>query len=154
MKISLYSFKYQYFKYLSPSDDPSLLKNELTAIDWVYQKSDGKGFYVYTYLPSVLDYPYQYLFWWYGRKKYGYLPCEFGSYPGSPKLFIPGSKYYEDPKRECTNLRFLIIEPDKNSTVQGEWQKSINADTLLIEETKVGKITLEMRRVENLGKNK
>ena len=39
--------------------DPSLYKNEISAID-----------YVYTYLPSVYDYPYQYLFWWYGQKKY------------------------------------------------------------------------------------
>ncbi len=148
------TFKSQYSKYIYPSDDPSLLKNELAAIDWVYQKSGGKGFYVYTYLPSVLDYPYQYLFWWYGRKKYSYLPCEFASYPGSPKLFIPGSEYYENPKRQCANLRFLIIEPDKNLTVQGEWRKNITADTRLIEETKVGKIALEMRQVENLGKNK
>ena len=141
-------FKYQYFKYLSPSDDPSLLKNELTAIDWVYQKSNGKGFYVYNYLPSVLDYPYQYLFWWYGRNKYDYLPCEFSSYPGSPKLFVPGNKYYENPKRECTNLRFLIIEPDKNIVVQNEWLTSISQNTYLIGETKIGQISIEMRSYE------
>lgn len=146
----IFYFKSQYLFYLRPSGDPSLLKNELNAIDWVYQKSGSKGFYVYNYLPSVLDYPYQYLFWWYGKKNYGYLPCEFGSYPGSPKLFIPGRSYYEYPKRQCDNLRFLIIEPDKNNIVQEEWLANITKNTNLIEEAKAGEISLEMRQVENL----
>ena len=47
-----------------PTDDASLLVNELAAVDWTYQESQGKGFYVYSYLPSVYDYPYQYLYWW------------------------------------------------------------------------------------------
>lgn len=141
-------FKSQYLFYLRPSKDPSLLRNELAAIDWVYQKSNNRGFYVYNYLPSVLDYPYQYLFWWYGREKYGYLPCEFASYPGSPKLFVPGRQYYENPKKECGNLRFLIIEPDKNAVVQNEWLTNIIQNTSLIEETKTGQISIEMRFYE------
>src|SRR5688500_6304605 len=44
----------------------SFLRNELAAIDLVYKKADGKNFKVYTYMPSVYDFPYQYLFWWHG----------------------------------------------------------------------------------------
>jgi hypothetical protein len=138
-------FKERYLEYLTPSADASLLRNELGAINWVYQKSEGKGFYVYSYLPSVYDYPYQYLFWWYGKKKYGFLPCEFSSFPGSPKLFVPGAKYYEEPKKECSNLRFLIIEPDKNLIVQNQWLEAIRRGTHLLEEGKVGNIKLEKR---------
>src|SRR5258706_3857091 len=53
---------------LKPSSDPSNMANELRAIDWVYSQADGQPFKVYSYLPSIYDYPYQYLFWCYGTK--------------------------------------------------------------------------------------
>lgn len=138
-------FKDRYSQNLHPSDDPSLLINEIKAVDWVYQQAEGKGFFVYHYLPSVLDYPYQYLFWWYGRQKYHYLPCEYSSYPGSPKLFIRDSQKYQNPQRPCTNLRFLIIEPDKNTENQNRWLEGTRKNTQLIKQTKTGRITVEMR---------
>jgi len=136
-----------YLKFLHLGSDPSLLKNELGAIDWVYQKSKGQGFYVYNYLPSVLDYPYQYLFWWWGRQKYGYVPCEYSSFPGTPNLFIPGEKYYQTPQRECSQWRFLIIEPDKNLTVQSQWLAGTRRGTKLLEETNIGRIRVEKRLI-------
>lgn len=138
-------FGQRYLEYLKPSNDQSILANELKAIDWVYQESGGKGFYVYNYLPSVLDYPYQYLFWWYGKGKYNYLPCEFSSYPGSPKIFIPGDKYYENPKRECINIRFLIVEPDKNTALRQMWLDDLRKGTILLKSATEGGILLEKR---------
>lgn len=140
-------FKQSYFQNLRASGDPSLLVNELAAVDWVYQKANGLGFYVYSYLPSVYDYPYQYLFWWYGRDKYGYLPCEYSTYPRTPDLFVPGLKYYQEPKRDCSNLRFLIIEPDKNQEIQNIWLTGVQKDTTLLQQDKIGDIRVEKRLI-------
>jgi hypothetical protein len=41
------------------------------VVDWVYKQAQGEPFKVYTYTPLVHDYPYQYLFSWYGNKRYG-----------------------------------------------------------------------------------
>lgn len=144
-------FAKTYLEYFYPSSDPSLLINEIKAVDWVYQKSEGKEFYVYNYLPSVLDYPYQYLFWWYGRKKYGYLPCEFSSYPKAPKLFVRGREFYEKPKRDCSKakLRFLIVEPDKNNFLRTNWINQLSQKTKLLDKTTCGKIEVEMLTLEN-----
>lgn len=135
----------RYQEYFRPSDDPSLLTNEIKAVDWVYQKSDNQGFYVYSYLPSVYDYPYQYLFWWYGLKKYGFTPCEYATFPGAPGSFIPHHKYYQQPPKACANFRFLIIEPDKNEILRSEWLGEVRKGTTLIEETTAGRIKIEKR---------
>lgn len=140
-------FQTRYSQYWQPSNDVSLLHNELAAIDWVYQNAEGQGFYVYNYLPSVYDYPYQYLFWWYGLKKYGYLPCEYASYPGAPKIFIPGEKNYRLPQRPCSNLRFLIVEPDKNTFVRQQWLDGVQTKTILLEKSSAGNINLEKRKI-------
>lgn len=139
-------FAERYKESLKISNDPSILANEIQAIDWVYQKGNGKGFDVYSYLPSAIDYPYQYLFWWHGIKKYKYVPCDYRSLPGAPKPFyIPGSMYYEDPKKECTNLRFLIIEPDSNTNTREQWLEGTRANTQLVDKTQIGKIEVEQR---------
>lgn len=141
------SFNKLYKTFFKPSPDPSLLTNELAAVDWVYQESAGRGFYVYSYLPSVYDYPYQYLFWWRGIKKYGYLPCEYSTAPSVPDLFIEGLKYYQNPQKPCSNFRFLIIEPDTRADLQNIWLEQVRVGTILIEETNFGKIRVEKRQL-------
>ena len=151
--VSLYShlagFIPAYIYNLTPTSDASLLHNELAAIDWVYRESSGRGFAVYNYLPSVYDYPYQYLFWWYGRKTYGYLPCEYASYPGAPKLVIPGAAYYTGPAKPCTDLRFLIIEPDDaHAAYRQSWIDGASAGSTLLTQTRVGTILVEKRHID------
>lgn len=138
-------FKDRYWEYIKPTSDPSILVNEIGAIDWVYQKAEGEGFYVYNYLPSVYDYPYQYLFWWHGLKKYGYLPCEYSSFPDSPGIFIPGKRYYQEPQKICSSLRFLIVEPNENSFLRNQWLEELHQGSQLLEETTIGKIKIEKR---------
>lgn len=137
-----------YRHFLEPISDQSILKNELAAIDRVYQEAGGEGFYVYNYLPSVRDYSHQYLFWWYGKKKYGYLPCEYGRYPGVPAFFVPGHEYYQSPKKACANLRFLIMEPDDNSFIKERWISGVTAKTRLLRAWKIGEIRVEKRERE------
>lgn len=108
-----------------PSSNTALYKNEIAAIDYVYKYADGKNFKVYTYLPSVYDYPYQYLIWWYGQKTYGYLPVDYAYAPNKPSYI--GSKESfsateeSNKERPNSNLVFLIKEPDRNYTRPG-WE--------------------------------
>jgi hypothetical protein len=112
----LYTIKAQTF-YIqnnpSPSNDRSNLKNELTAIEWVYQNAQGKGFKVYSYLPSVYDFPYNHLFWWYGTSKYGYQPFDTAYLPNQPEYIKDVSKLWTKKKELATDSpTFLIIEDD------------------------------------------
>lgn len=51
-----------------------LLRDQLAALDWIYQDSAGRDFNVDVYVPPVLPYAYDYLFKWYGINKYGREP--------------------------------------------------------------------------------
>lgn len=126
-----------------PSMDPSLYKNEIVAIDYVYKKANGKNFKVYTYLPSVYDYPYQYLFWWYGNKKYGYIPGEYVYLPNKPQ-YIPSQDKFQGIKTNLSDLIFLIKEPNRNYTRFGWEGELINLE--VIEKQMVGPIEIELRR--------
>lgn len=55
---------------------PSLYRNQLSVIDYVYSEAEGKKFKYVLYTPPVHDNTYKYLFRWYGEKKYGYKPSE------------------------------------------------------------------------------
>lgn len=95
------------------SSDKSTLKNEIEAIDWVYKHTEGKGFKAYNYIPSIYDYPYQYLYWWYGAKKYGYQPEDISYLEGTAE-YIPGNKnYLTKTKPQQDGLIALIYEDDE-----------------------------------------
>ena len=106
------------------NNDPSLYLNEIAAIDYTYQKSAGKNFKAFVYLPSVIDYPYQYLFWWYGLKKYGYTPSDYAYLPNKP-VYIQNKEAFIKPKRmaEESGLVFLIKEPDRIN-IRHLWENS------------------------------
>lgn len=48
--------------------------NQLQAIDWVYEQAGDKPFNVDVYVPPVIPHAYDYLFLWYGSKKYAREP--------------------------------------------------------------------------------
>ena len=126
-----------------PNTDPSLYKNEIAAIDYVYEYANGKNFKVYTYLPSVYDYPYQYLFWWYGQKRYGYIPGEYAYSPNKPQ-YIPGQDKFQGSQENFSGLVFLIKEPDRNYTRPG-WEGSfVQLET--IKKEMVGSIEIEIKK--------
>lgn len=52
----------------------AVYRNQTAVIDYIYKDANGKKFNYTAYTPSVHDYPYRYLFSWYGVKKYGYAP--------------------------------------------------------------------------------
>lgn len=132
------------------NNDPSLYKNEIAAIDFVYKYADSKNFKVYTYIPSIIDYPYQYLIWWHGLKKYGYLPQDYAYSPNKPQYISNKDKFSETPKdlskRENSNLVFLIKEPDRNFTRAGWEGDFIPYNWHPVEKQIVGSIEVEVMK--------
>lgn len=127
-----------------PNNDPSLFSNEVKAVDHVCAKANGKNFKVYTYLASIIDYPYQYLFWWRGLNKYGFVPKEYAYSPNVP-VYIPNKdKLPMGASPEYDGLVFLIKQPD----TRGErhlWENQFKGMELLSTEM-VGPLIIETRR--------
>ncbi len=125
------------------SNDVSVFRNELAVVDYVYQKAEGKSFKVYSYLPSVIDYPYQYLFWWRGLKKYGYLPEDYAYLPFQP-TYISGKEVLKSKiSPPNSDLVFLIKEPDRIG-LREAWENNFEKMELLSLE-KIGPIEVEKR---------
>jgi hypothetical protein len=127
-----------------PSVDPMLYKNQILAIDYVYKKARGENFKVYTYMPSIIDYPYQYLFWWRGLNEYGYVPYEYSYAPNVPE-YIPNKNQLPTGKNpQYKGLVFLI----KQSDDRGErhlWENQFN-HLKLISSEKVAAVIIETRQ--------
>lgn len=96
----------------------SSLKNSRANIDWVYQRAKEQGFKAYSYLPSIYDYPYQYLYWWYGVKRYGYQPNDVAYLPNQPE-YIENMRSYLTKTRPLPENEpvFLIIEKDEQNPI-------------------------------------
>lgn len=77
--------------YGSPPDDGghAKIKGKLHAIDYIYRDAGNSKFNIMIFTPPVLTDAYDYLFWWYGNRTYGYVP-------GQSK----------------TGVVYLLIEPD------------------------------------------
>lgn len=138
---------FQYFTHdrFQANLDPSSYKNEIAAIDYVYQKAEGNNFKVYTYLPSVIDYPYQYLFWWHGQKRYGYIPGEYAYSPNKPQ-YISNKEQFEGRKDNFSGLIFLIKEPDRIG-YRTAWEGDFRGLEFISKEM-VGPLEVEIRRAK------
>lgn len=124
--------------------DPSLYKNEISVIDYVYKYAAGENFKVYVFMPSVIDYPYQYLFWWYGKNKYGYIPYDYAYAPNKPK-YIGSKEKFEGSKNGYKGLVFLIKEPNRGFNYKSGWEADYRFMDLL-HQTKLGNIDIEVRK--------
>lgn len=145
----IFLFQERYRQYLAASDDPGILVNQLKVLDWIYQNSEGDGFNVYTYSPHVYDYQNQYLFWWYGRQKYGFIPCEYSLYPGFMKYnYIPSPQNYARPTLGCDKFRFLLIEPGGDEKSYFKWREQIKFGRgEKVDEAEVGQFRVEKWRI-------
>lgn len=52
----------------------AVFRNQIRVIDYVYDQAGGKDFNYIAYTPPQIEYTWRYLFWWYGRTKYGHEP--------------------------------------------------------------------------------
>jgi len=112
-----------YFKimYKLSANNPSNMQNEIAAVDWVYKEAAGQGFALYSYLPSIYDFPYQHAFWWYGTQTYGYQPSDIAYLPNQPEYIQKGNLAWTKRKMFGDNqLTFLIIEKDGELPVRAQ----------------------------------
>jgi hypothetical protein len=116
----------------NPSTDPSNLKNQLEVVDTIYQLANGNGFSVYSYLPSVYDYSYQYLFWWSGTKKYHYQPEKIAYLPNQPEYIKDNQVFWTKTKTGSDKLTFLIIQDGNHSPENTRnWLSNFNSLSLV-----------------------
>ena len=106
------------------SSDPSNLRNEMKAVDWVYSEARGRGLRVYSYVPPIYDFAFQHVFWWYGTRKYGYQPEDIAYLPGQPEYMLDRKQAWTKtrPTKSGTPV-YLIIQGDGDHSKRfQEWQ--------------------------------
>lgn len=67
------------------------VKGKLDAIDYIYRDARNRSFGLFIFHPPVYTDPYDYLIWWYGGRKYNYIP-----------------------RKEKEGTFYLLIEPDRS----------------------------------------
>lgn len=82
-----------YNLYINPPNDGGVakIKGKMAAIDYIYNDAHGKNFNLLVFTPPVNTDAYDYLIWWHGTKKYGFVP-----------------------NKEKTGTFYLLIEPDSS----------------------------------------
>ncbi len=84
------------------------LADEKRVVDYIYQKSAGEAFAVNAFsMPFKVNTTWAYLFEWYGKKKYGYLPI----WGGNNALGYQGNLEVNNSRSTLPYKRFLITEP-------------------------------------------
>lgn len=71
---AIFHAQYTFQKDLKDYGGMAKVKGKLDAIDYIYRDVRGKRFGLLIFSPPVYTYPYDYLIWWHGRRKYGYVP--------------------------------------------------------------------------------
>ena len=88
--------------------DKMLLSDELAAIDYLYKKSDGTPYSVYALTnPYKINTTWSYIFEWYARRKYGFIPV----WGGDAAQGFKGNLIVNTHQSELPDLKFTIIEP-------------------------------------------
>lgn len=102
----------------------AVYRNQLAVVDYVYKEAMNDDFNYIAYTPTVHDYTWQYLFSWYGKKRFGYSPNIL-----KEKLF------------------FVILEPNLEKPFLLEnWLKVREKDGKILEEKTVkGGIIVQKR---------
>ena len=122
-----------------------ILGDELKIIDWVYAEADGKPFKLNTFTnPLFINSTWSYLFNWYGKSKYGYMPIWWGE----TQVNVPGSTVKFSEEKE-TGIEFLIIEPSSGGNE--DYLRAVmsleNSRSEVVKEQKVGYFRVEKRKI-------
>lgn len=126
--------------------DDYLLSTEIKMIDYTYKLADGKPFSISSLTsPLYINTLWSYLYNWYGKTKYGYIPYWIGrdqiGQPGGNLEFAPSN----------VSRHFYIIEPTYRIpklwvTYAGGDQEAMSK---LIESKSFGRMTVEERLMKD-----
>lgn len=124
-------------------DASAIVSTQLAAIDYTYQKADGKPFAISTvtnplYINAVWAWNYN----WYGKKKYGYLPGWLGGDQEHPYNILPEHRASKDNGK----LFFLLTDtspriPEIHKILAENWAEEHGK---LVEEKDFGAIKVSM----------
>jgi len=131
-----------------------VLSDEIKLIDWIYKESRKEEFAINTITnPLFINTTWAYLFNWYGRTTYGYMPAWFGY----PQVDVFGATItlgevnidvkYNEVKDLKNKLFFLIIEPKEGipeNYIRGITEFE-NTRSSLVERKKFGTFFVEKR---------
>ncbi len=113
------------------------IKDEQKVIDFIYQQAEGKEFAVNGLtMPYNVNTTWSYLFEWYGKDKYGYVPI----WGGDGAAGFPGGLQIETARSKLPAKRFLIIEPQEGipSYIAKDFLLNEGNYTKVIGEKKIG----------------
>jgi hypothetical protein len=118
------------------------LKDEKAALDYIYLNQKGRPFSLNTITsPLYINVLWSYLFNWYGKKTYLYLPY----WHGHAQIDLLGNNL-QKPTKETTDY-YLIIEPSETNL--DPWIPQLleeeSGHSRLIEEKKFGQIRVQKR---------
>lgn len=84
----------------------------IVYLDWIYKDAGGQGFKLYTFVPSIYDYNWQYMIFWRGLNRYGHLPEEFSYWPLAQE-YIPYKNQFlsqiPEKIKPAENLTYYIL---------------------------------------------
>jgi len=125
-----------------------ILQKQLALIDKTYQLSGGQPFSINSLtLPLWTNTTWAYLYSWYGKNKYGYVP----SYLGHDQVGLLGADSLPRVEKPLDKT-FFIIEPHEGIP-DDRFQLEIgseNSKTDLINEIKYGELKLQIRQPKTL----
>lgn len=101
------------------------IKGKEDAIKYIYEQAKGKPFNLLVFTPPVYTDAYDYLIWWYGKNKYGYVP-----------------------KKEKKDTFYLLMEPDpgKPWSYNGWLETIIKNGTIISTKTLPSGLIVQKRR--------
>lgn len=121
-----------------------LLSDEKKVLDFIYKDAAGKPFAVKGItLPFYINSTWSYLFEWYGKQRYGYLPI----WGGKNASGYPGNLEVQEAQSKLPDKRYLIIEPSRGIPIYliSDYLKEEDYFTKVVEEKKIGEFTIQKR---------
>jgi len=87
------------------------IKGKTDALDIIYRDAKNTQFGLLIFTPPIYTYPYDYLLWWYGKNRYGYIP-----------------------PYEKKNIFYLLIEPDEGQPWRHKgWIETVIKDGAILD---------------------
>ena len=126
------------------SNNPKNMANLMTNIDWIYKNTNGMGFKAFNYVPEVYDFSAQYLYWWYGKYTYGYMP-EKVSYSIS---YIPDYVRMQNifyAKNRLSNDKLIALTYETQSTYK-DWLEQFKDYCVVNKQVTAWNMVLEIRQ--------
>lgn len=122
-----------------------VLSNEKAALDYIYAKANKTPFSVNALaVPLKVNTTWSYLFEWYGKGKFGFLPV----WGGETALGYSGELEIITDRSKLPNLQFSIIEPTVGITSydKEDYFKNENYFTKVTDKKKFGSILVQVRK--------